>query len=251
MERRSTGLGGAVRIDLVRLHETWMELVFPRQLNPSRVLGKWTPETPVQKIGYYGWATLGAPLVALVYPLLLVGFATRFHADRLDSAGARLGLAGVVGISLVVWGALTVLARVQFSTAGFLAVLAASAVATVAAALALVFSRTDGRLVSVLLAYPSATTAIFLPPVVAALYSPTVASLVFTGSESIAIWILDNVLTVGGLNTLIRESFDLRGVAYVGMWFALAVPLGWVLGGLVALANLIRPTEGGGSRRQF
>ena len=84
-------------------------------------------------------------------------------------------------------------------------------------------------------------TALSLPPVVAALYSPTVASVVFPSSQSLAVWLLDTVLSVGGLDVLLRRQFDLRGVAYVAMWFALAVPLGWFFGLFVTLADIVRP----------
>lgn len=243
MEPETPGLVEAIRIDLVRLHETWMELVFPRQLNPSQVLGKWSPKTTPQQVAYYGWATLGIPLVALGYPLLLLGFTTRYYAARLDSAGARLGILGVVGVSLLAWGVLTAAAWLRnFSASGMVAVVAASLVATASAALAVIFSRVGGRRTSVLLAYPAAVTALFLPPVVAALYSPTLAQVVFPSSESLAIWLLDNLLVVGGVNDLLRQRFTLQGMGYVLMWFALAVPAGWFLGGLVALADLVRPT---------
>lgn len=241
MQSTRPGILGAIRIDLARLHATWMELLFPRQLDPSRVLGKWHPETTVEKTGYAGWAALGLPLVAVGYPLLLLGMVARFHARRLDSAGARLGVLGVVVLSLLVWGGLTAVARLRFTQSGFLAVLAASVVATLAAALAVVFGRVGGRATSVFLAYPSGVTALFLPPVVAALYSPTVASVVFPGSQSLAVWLLDTVFSVGGLDVLLRRQFDLRGVAYVGMWFGLAIPLGWFFGLFVTLADVVRP----------
>jgi len=243
MERRSPGLIGAVRIDITRLHETWMEVVFPRQLNPGHVLGKWKPETSGQKIGYYLWAAIGMLPVLIGYPLLLVGFATRFYAAKLNSAGARLGIVGVILLSVVVWGALTAVARVQLTFEGFTAVFAASIVATVAAAAAVFFSRVGGRATSVLLAYPSAMNALFLPPVVAALYSPALGQVIFPGSEELAIWILDTVLVVGGLNEILRAQFALEGVGYALMWLSLAIPLGWLLGILVTFANLIRPKD--------
>jgi len=121
-------------------------------------------------------------------------------------------------------------------------VAAAGGVATVSAALAVVFTRVGGRVTTVVLAYPFAVTAIFLPPVVAALYSPTVAEVVFPRSETLAIWILDNVLDYGGIAGYVRDTFDLEGLAYVAMWFGLAVPVGWILGMLVTMANLVRPT---------
>lgn len=241
MQRRSPGLLGAVRIDILRLHETWMEVVFPRQLNPGHVLGKWKPETSVQKSGYYLWAALGLLPVLIGYPLLLVGFGTRYYAGKLDSAATRLGVIGAILLSVVVWGGLSVVARFQLSFEGFLAVVAASAVATVAAAAAVFFSRIGGRITSVLLAYPSAMTALFLPPVVAALYSPMLGEIIFPNSEELAIWILDTILVVGGLNDLLREQFALEGIGYALMWFGLAIPVGWGLGLLVTFADLVRP----------
>jgi hypothetical protein len=239
--RSNPGLLGAIRIDLRRLHETWMELLFPRQLDVSDVLGKWEPKTLAQTIAYRVWAVLGIPLVAIGYPLLLLGFATRFYVSRIDSATTRLGVLGVVLVSLLAWGLLTVFAYLrQFSFDGLVAVVAAGLVATVSAALAVVFSRIDGRATSVVLAYPAGVTAIFLPPVVAALYSPTLGSVIFPESTNIAIWLLNNVL-VGGVGEFLQDNFQLEGVAYVGMWFGIAVPVGWFFGAIVGLADLIRP----------
>jgi len=248
MEQRSTGLLGAVRIDIARLHATWMELVFPRQLDPGRVVGKWTPETTPQAVTYYLWAAIGAPLVAVGYPLLLFGFAARFYVTKVDSAATRLGVVGVVLLSLVAWGALTVAAWVrEFSAGGLLAVGAAGVVATVAAAVAVGASRVGGRGTSVLIAYPAAVTAFLLPPVVAALYSPALADVVFPSTTSLAVWLLDGPLAVGGLNEAIRARFDLRGAAYVLMWVGISVPVGWLFGVLVALADVVRPKRDGGT----
>lgn len=257
MENAAPGLLGAIRIDVERLHASWMELLFPRQLDPSRVLGKWTPESPVEKLGYYGWAAVGVPLVAVGYPLLLFGVLVRFYARRLDTATTRLGLAGVVAVSLLAWGALTAAAWLRnFSTTGLIAVAAAGGVATVAAALTLLFHRVGGRGTSVALAYPAGTTALFLPPVVAALFSPVLAELVFPGSTTLAIWLLDTVFAPFGLAETLREQYTLEGAAYVLMWFGIAVPLGWFLGGVVTMADLVRPADrdrsegaGGGSDR--
>ncbi|WP_435127594.1 hypothetical protein [Halobaculum sp. D14] len=248
MERRSSpGLVDAVRIDIARLHATWMELLFPRQLDPGRVVGKWTPDTGPQKAAYYAWAALGVPLVAVFYPLLLFGFATRFYAARVDSAVARLGVVGVVFVSVLMWGLLTVAAWLrEFPFHGLVAVGAAGAVATVAAVAALGFSRVGGRLTSVAFAYPAAVTAFLLPPVIAALYSPALGDVVFPNSQYVAVWLLENVLDVGGIGARLQARFELRGVAYAVMWFALAVPVGWLLGVLVALANVVRPTGSDG-----
>ncbi len=251
MERRGqTGLLEALLLDVVRLHETWMEVVFPRQLDPSRVLGKWQPETVPQTIGYYLWAVLGGPLVVAAYPLLIVGFATRFYAAKLDSAVTRFGIAGAVIVATVVWGSLTAVTYLQLATEDVIAVGAASLVAILAAALAAGFSKVGGRFISVLLAYPFAMTALFLPPVVAALVTPTLERIILPPSYDLARWILDTFLYVGGINDVLRGAFDLEtfgeqwglpGLGYVLMWVGISVPLGWFLGVLVALANLVRP----------
>jgi len=94
--------------------------------------------------------------------------------------------------------------------------------------------------VTVLLAYPSAMNAVFLPPVVAALYSPTLASAVFPSSTTLAVWLLENVFT-GPVGAFFETTFDLEGLTYVALWFGIAVPVGWVLGVAVTLADVVRP----------
>lgn len=238
----NTGLVGAVQYDLRRLHESWMGLFFPRQrATENSVLGKWTPTSATGKATYRAWSVVGTPVVAALYPLALAGFAARYYTRRIDGTATRLGVVGVVLLSLLVWGALTALARVRFSTDGFLAVAAAGGVATVAAALAYGTGTRGGRASTVLFAYPFAMTAVFLPPVVAAFYSPTLSETIFPKSYALAVWILDNPLDVASINTIIREQFTLEGVAYAGMWFALAVPIGWFVGSLVTLADVVRP----------
>ena len=246
MEQRSDpGLVEAVLIDLRELHVSWMSLVFPRQREGRHaVLGAWRPQTVTGRAWYSVWSAVGTVAIALVYPLAVAGFGARFYARRVDRVAASLGLIGVVLVTMLAWGGLTAVtyfSRTSFE--GFVAVGAAGAVATVSAVFAMVFSRFGGRLSTVVLAYPFGMTALFLPPVVAALYSPAVGEVVFPRSQLLAIWLLDNVLDYGGIATVIRENFELEGLAYVGMWFGIAVPLGWFFGVLVTLANVVRPTS--------
>ena len=77
-------------------------------------------------------------------------------------------------------------------------VAAAGGVATVAAGLAVVLSRRGGRLTSVLLAYPAAMTALFLPPVVAALYSPALAGVLTLTGFAVIGWVGYDVVFVAG-----------------------------------------------------
>jgi hypothetical protein len=245
----SSGVVAAIRVDLGRLYGVWMSIRFPRQRESHSVLGKWQPSTTLGTVDYRAWGAIGAVVVAVLYPFALLGFATRFYARRIDRTATSIGLVGVVLASVLAWGLLTAVAQVRFSFAGVVAVAAAGVVATVSAVLSRLFTR-GGRLVSVLVGYPFAVTALLLPPVVAAMFSPALAEVVLPGSYSLARWILDNLLFVFGLNTLIRDAFTLQGVWYVAMWFALAVPVGWLVGGLLALAEVVRPAdESGRSRR--
>ncbi len=238
------GTVGAIRLDLRRLHESWMELFFPRQRGGAHsVLGKWMPSTTGGRVAYRGWAGVGALVVTLLYPLVVVGFALRHSTRRIDRAAASLGVVGVVGLSILVWGALTVVAHLQFSRRGFIAVAAAAVVATLAAGAAVAFSRVGGRATTVVLAYPSGMTALFLPPVVAALFSVTLESVILPGSTELAIRLLDGPLANAGVSEYLRDNYTLEGAAYVAMWFAIAVPVGWVLGCVVSLANLVRPSR--------
>jgi len=234
-----------LKYDLRRMHETWMELVYPRQRGAAdTVLGKWQPDTQGGMALYKLWSAIGVPVIGLIYPFVLLGAMLRFGARGFDSASTRLGLVGVVLVSIVIWGALAALGRfgMDLRAGGFIALLAAGAVATISAALALTFKRVGGRAVTVALAYPFGVTAIFLPPVVAALYSPAIADLVIPGSDNLASWLLDN-LAFGGIGEYLVENFDRDGFAYVIIWFGISIPIGWVLGLLVTLADLVRPKE--------
>ncbi|RQG98437.1 hypothetical protein [Natrarchaeobius oligotrophus] len=238
------GIVGAIRADLERLHGAWMELVFPRQRGRGHsVMGKWKPESLPQKIGYHGWSVLGTIGLLVLYPLTVLGFATRYYAVKLDSTRTRLGIVGVTGVAIVAWGTLTVIAHLRLPFDAFLAVAAASGVGIVSAALAAGFSKVGGRLTSVLFAYPFAMTAIFLPPVVAALVTPTLQPYVLDPSYDFAVWILDTILHVGGLNEWLRANFTLEGAAYAAMWVGISFPLGWFLGIPIALADLVRPSS--------
>jgi len=242
----SNGVIAGLRVDLRRLHETWMELVYPRQRGASdTVLGTWQPDTRLGMALYRLWSVLGVPVIVLVYPLVLVGALIRFQTRRIGRTAASLGLLGVVALSLLVWGALAVLARFELDlvSGGVLAIALAGFVATLAAALAVGAKSVGGRATTVLLAYPFAMTAVFLPPVVAALFSKTLAAVVLPNSTALARWLLANALAPIGLAETFSRTFELEGLGYVIMWLAISFPIGWVLGTLVALADLVRPTE--------
>jgi len=239
------GLADAIRFDLSRMHETWMEVFYPRQRDAEdTVLGKWTPDGGLQLYLYRLWSAVGVPVVAVLYPIVLFGYFVRFQARRVNLTAARLGFVGVVLLFVVLWGGLSALVYFElsemFSAGGVVAIAAASGVAVISAALAFGFWVLDGRPVTVLLAYPFAMTAIFLPPVVAALYSEAVAEVVLTRSDSLASWSLDRIPAL--IETYLVENYDRDKFAHVIIWFAVSFPVGWILGIVVTLADLVRPT---------
>ena len=241
------GVTEALRFDLKRMHETWMEFVYPRQRSAEgTVLGKWEPDGGLSLVLYRLWSILGAPVVAVVYPFVLFGYFVRFQTRRLNTTALSIGFVGVVGLFVLLWGALAVLARFQFSgaleTGGVTAVAAASTVAILSAALSFGTYKLGGRITTVALAYPFAMTAIFLPPVVAALYSTAVADVVLDQSDSLARWFLFSGPDLFGVKEYLIQEFERDGFAYVLMWFGISVPLGWLLGLVVTLADFVRPT---------
>lgn len=243
-------LAAAVRADFVRLLTAWRELLFPTDPDHHPVRDRWSPETTGDRVAFWAWSALGSALIVLAYPFVVIGVWTRYVVRRLDRVTTAVGLLAVVAAAAVAWGALTALAWDRLPAAGFTAVLVASVVATASAGLAWGTARVGGRRVTVLVAYPFAVAALFLPPVTAALFSPTLGAVVLPRSTSLAVWLLDNVLVIGNLNTILRQQFTLSGVAFVGMWFGLAIPVGWGIGLLVALANAVRPRERGDGRAE-
>lgn len=241
------GLAGAVAIDLRVLHETWMAVLFPRQRDTrGTALGKWKPETPPGRVAYYLWALVGAPVVAVVYPLLLAGYIVRYQARQVGAVGLRLGLAGVVLLFALVWGGLTGLAVLQsgaFEEGAVTALALASGVAVVSAALSYLCWRVDGHTTTVLLAYPFAVTAIFLPPVVAALFWPPLAGLI-EWSDEVAFWVTNEGPDPLGVVSWLEATFDRQDEDHVLIWFVASFPVGWALGLLVTLADLVRPRSG-------
>jgi len=240
------GVVDAVRFDLRKFHETWMELLFPRQRGAGdTVLGKWQPQTARERFSYTVWAAVGVLVVGLLYPLALLGVIVRFHARKIDVSVEKLGAIGVFLLVVLVWGGLAALVEFQFSfpRQEANAIIAASLVAIISTVLALVFRRLGGRVVSVAFAYPFAVTAIFLPPVVAALQSDQIAQFSIAYADRIARFVQNELLSIVGLREYVIDNFDREGFAYVLIWVGISVPVGWLLGITVTLADFLRPTD--------
>jgi hypothetical protein len=239
----------AVRADFIRLLTAWRELLFSTNSDSHPVRNRWRPQTTKDRFVFWSWSGLGTVLIAVTYPFAVAGFWVRYVTRRLNRIATGLGLLAIIAVVAVTWSALTALAWGEFSASGFKAVLTASVVATVSAGLAWGTARTGGRRLTLLATYPFVVAAIFLPPVTAALFSPTLGEIILPRSTSLAEWILDTILFVGDLNAIIRQQFNLSGIAFVAMWSGLAVPIGWGLSLLVMFANAVRPRDDNGARR--
>ena len=109
---------------------------------------------------------------------------------------------------------------------------------SVGALLVLYDHRTPAR--TVLVMYPLGIGAVVLSLVAAGLVSPAFNAHLRAGTTVLAVWLLDNVLAVGGLNDLLRRQFQLEGAGFFLMWLAIDVVVGWVVGGSALAAEHVR-----------
>ncbi|WP_122089406.1 hypothetical protein [Halalkalicoccus subterraneus] len=107
---RPTSRAGAIRLDLWRLYERWMELCFRRNDDAPAVRAP-VPNTAVGRLAYGSWAVLGALVVAGLYPLVTIGFGLRPWARRAERvAGFEPGAAcgGRTAMVLLAYPALAI-----------------------------------------------------------------------------------------------------------------------------------------------
>ncbi len=238
------GLVDAIRYDLRVMHETWMEVFFPRQRGAAdTVLGKWKPESTGEVITYRLWSGIGVPVVGVVYPLVLLGYFIRYQTHKINVTASRLGFFGIILLFTLLWGGLTALVYVELQGAledgAVVGIAAASTVAVVSAALSYIFWRLGGRFTTVFLAYPFAMTALFLPPVVAALFYEPLGEVIIGQGDDLFRWMFRT--GPESLTEPLGDRFDRQEHHHAIIWFIISFPVGWVLGILVTLANVIRP----------
>lgn len=240
------GTVGAIKFDLRVMHETWMELLYPRQRGAAdTVLGKWKPETTLQVTLYRLWYGFGIPVVGVIYPTVLLGYFLRFQTRRVNITAERLGVLGVLGLFILLWGGLSAVVF-QFSgifdAGAVTAILAASGVAVVSAGLSFGFWRLGGRITTILFAYPFAMTALFLPPVVAALFVPALTEAIIDPVDDfISYLVVDVGLDQLGPVDWLNDRYDRQPHHHAVIWFVVSFPVGWILAIPVTLADLIRP----------
>lgn len=87
-----------------------------------------------------------------------------------------------------------------------------------------------GPRLQLLVVYPLGTLVVLLPPIAAALVSPSFDSAMQSFTTQLAIFLLDNVLALVGLDTFLRRTFDLQGAGFFLMWVGIIVVVGWGVG---------------------
>ncbi len=101
MSTGSQGVVGGIRIDLNRLHETWMELVYPRQRIAIVSVLQLVVLLAVGMAALTVWQVrIGGLLVGAGFLGIVVGMAAR-QTRRIDGTATRLGVVGVVLLSVL------------------------------------------------------------------------------------------------------------------------------------------------------
>lgn len=229
--------------DIEWLHRRWMSLLFPHQLEPHPVLGYYEPDTVWKRVGYMIWGVLGKILSLAVYPLVLIGYLLQQTVHKISITAHSLGIGQTLLFFALVWSGLASSILYVEGNQNGIAVAVAGVVALGATILAFAAQRTGTRSRTVLIAYPAAYTALFLPPITAAVLSPLIGDAVLHYSILFAELLLSTVGAEIGVSEWFRNSFELTGHYHIIMWFSVATIIGWLTGVAVTLADVLRTVE--------
>lgn len=233
----------SVKSDISRFLFRWMAIWFPRQTDPHPVVGRWTPSGIVDGIKYGFWALIGLPLILSLYPVAVLGIVLRRLARVFGVVLLSLGLRESLVLFFIGWGAVVGVVYKISGAEPAAAISVASSVGAVSLVIAFISSRQDSIPIRVLVTYPSSFNALFLPPVAAAVTAPFLADVILPLSTRVAQFILQDILSFGGIGFWIAQTFELVGFAHILMWIVLSLVLGWTCGLLVTAADFVRPTE--------
>lgn len=181
------------------------------------------------QLAYSGFAM--AANVGLVATLLGVGslLVVALYLNRVSLSGAIR--AAWVAIAAVTVGAALIVSeplRVVVFEALTFVVVAVTVAALSGAGLFLLQERT-GPLLEVLVLGPLAVASVFLSVVLGGLATPTLGRPIGEFTAAVVRFLLLEVLTVGGLNRVLQDLFELDAAGTVAFWIAVTVVLGWAL----------------------
>jgi hypothetical protein len=169
--------------------------------------------------------------VGLIATLFGVGslLVVALYLNRVGISGAIR--AGWMAVAAVAFGVALVLSepfRVIVFEALTFVVVAVTVAALSGAALFLLQERT-GPLLEVLVLGPLAVASVFLSVILGGLATPTLGRPIGEFTAAVVRFLLLEVLTVGGLNRVLQDLFELDAVGTVAFWIAVTVLLGWGL----------------------
>lgn len=231
----------SIRADLYRLYSTWMSMRYPRFDNPHSVVGKYNPDGFSDTALYYSWSLIGAIWAILLYPFVLIGLGLNLVGSGLKSAVYRLGFIGTSIVILISWGGLVGGMIYLYGFQDSISVILSVAVSIIAVIVAAASHKYLGSRGMVLVGYPAIYTALFLPPITAAVVSPDVGGDILRQSVLFAEYILNTFASPLSIENWLRSTFELAGIYHIVLWFSISIVLGWVSGGFMKLSNLARP----------
>lgn len=223
------------------LHNYWMDIAYDRHSNPHPVVGEYKPENRNGLIAYYVWSILGIAFVTGAYPISYIGILTKIYCvDNITGFVEDKGITKTLILLGLVWIALSIISYIFQPTQTTYAVIASSIVAMLSAIVSYIIYLTEDNRLRVAVGYPSAYTAILLPPVMFSVLSPIFGEPILEFTSDIVIFLKNNLAVHLGLKEFFTENFDLVGLAHVVLWLNISLIIGWATGFPVQLAKIIR-----------
>jgi hypothetical protein len=228
----------SIQRDIKTVHSYWMSTLFDNQNQTHPVAGKKIPTDKLQMSIYFIWSGLGYPVSVIGYLLAVVGNVIKIFVDRIVSKADEWGISSVFVLALLSWMIVGVVVFYLYGQEDAIAFAVSSTISLLFLIISFVSREIASVKTTVVIAYPAAYTAVFLPPVSAALIVPEIASTVFPLSTDVANYIL-NSLVFDSLENFLRSTFNLIGFSHLILWSAISVTLGWLTGISVKSAELV------------
>lgn len=226
--------------DIKKLHGVWMGILFSKYNDPHPVIGKYQPEGTIKKILYWFWAIIGIVTTVLSYPIVLVGLVLRIFTTSIAKVGTKLGITKTISMMAIVWASMIAGITYQYGFDNTLVLSISASIALVSLLISFYSYRNGGRKTTIIISYPAAYTAIFLPPVTAAILAPF-GDPIINQSIRVAEYMLINWASTIGMEEWIRTNFELTGIYHAVMWFVISTIVGWITGLFIVISELIRP----------
>lgn len=229
----------SVDSDVMTLHRIWMSMLYKRQSNPHPVAGRFQPSEKGQKMVYFLWYSIGLPVSIAGYLLALLGKVLKIFVDKIVEKSEDLGLDTTLLVSAVAWIAVASVIYFIYGQEDAVAFGISSIIAILSIIIAFLSRWYGTTKYTILISYPATYTAIFLPPVSAALIVPEIANIVLPFSVDVTNTILNTAIFFEPLESMLITTFELEGTSHLVLWFLISTVLGWFTGVCVKLAELV------------